>query len=382
MAGVATLTALLLGGAAAVRAAATVEASQARLAALRARIASVSSRLATELSARDELRARLRGAELDIAAKRQRLEQLRAAQLAAARRGAELRAEEARTRAALEAGRTALAGQLRAAYMIGRQEPIKLLLNQLDPAAAGRMLAYYGYFARERAAGIAALDAGVRQLAVLGEEARQQSAALAALQAAARRELEGLMRSRAERTAALAALAGDLSSGSRELAELQREAQAVEALLADLARVLQDFPVDTPQPFDQLRGRLPWPVVGRLAGPDQGAPGGRTDGALRGSGVSIETARGAKVRAPYFGRVVYADWLPGLGLLIILGHSGGYLTLYGHAEVLYKSVGDWVAPGDVIAGLNEGDGAPPRLYFEIRQGRRPLDPKAWMKTPP
>ena len=103
MAGVATLTALLLGGAAAVRAAATVEASQARLAALRARIASVSSRLATELSARDELRARLRGAELDIAAKRQRLEQLRAAQLAAARRGAELRAEEARTRAALEA---------------------------------------------------------------------------------------------------------------------------------------------------------------------------------------------------------------------------------------------------------------------------------------
>ena len=67
----------------------------------------------------------------------------------------------------------------------------------------------------------------------------------------------------------------------------------------------------------------------------------------------IETARGAKVRAPYFGRVVYADWLQGLGLLLIIGTAGNYMTLYGHAEVLYKSVGDWVAPGDVIAALSD-----------------------------
>jgi septal ring factor EnvC (AmiA/AmiB activator) len=74
---------------------------------------------------------------------------------------------------------------------------------------------------------------------------------------------------------------------------------------------------------------------------------------MRWNGDMIEAARGAKVRAPYFGRVVYADWLQGLGLLLIIGHSGGYMTLYGHAEVLYKSVGDWVAPGDVIAALSD-----------------------------
>ena len=96
-------------------------------------------------------------------------------------------------------------------------------------------------------------------------------------------------------------------------------------------------------------------------------------------GVMIETTRGAKVRAPYFGRVVYADWLQGLGLLLIIGHDGGYMSLYGHAEVLYKSVGDAVAPGDLIASLDDAEGKQPQLYFEIRQGRKPLDPRIWLK---
>jgi septal ring factor EnvC (AmiA/AmiB activator) len=103
---------------------------------------------------------------------------------------------------------------------------------------------------------------------------------------------------------------------------------------------------------------------------------------MRWNGVLIEAARGAKVRAPYYGRVVYADWLQGLGLLIIIGHSGGYLSLYGHAEVLYKSIGDWVAPGDVIAALSDTDAGQPQLYFEIRQGRKPVDPNDWLKRVP
>jgi septal ring factor EnvC (AmiA/AmiB activator) len=98
--------------------------------------------------------------------------------------------------------------------------------------------------------------------------------------------------------------------------------------------------------------------------------------------VLIETTRGAKVRAPYFGRVIYADWLQGLGLLLIIGHSNNFMTLYGHAEVLYKSVGDWVAPGDVIASLGDSTVAAPQLYFEIRDGRKAVDPKLWLKATP
>jgi len=146
-----------------------------------------------------------------------------------------------------------------------------------------------------------------------------------------------------------------LESGNQELGNLKREEQAVEALVADLSRMMQDFPTDPSQSFDHLRGKLPWPVVGRVVARYQ-APRGASGGGVRWNGVMIEAAHGAKVRAPFFGRVVYADWLQGLGLLMIVGHSGGYMTLYGHAEVLYKSVGDRVQPGDVIAALSDTEG--------------------------
>jgi len=172
-----------------------------------------------------------------------------------------------------------------------------------------------------------------------------------------------------------------VSSGNQELAQLKREEQAEEALVADLARVLQDFPLDTQQSFESLRGKLAWPVQGRITARYQDAGANHASG-LRRNGMLIEAARGAKVRAPYFGRVIYADWLQGLGLLLIIGHTGNYMTLYGHAEVLYKSVGDWVAPGDVIAGLSDSSGAAPQLYFAIRERSRAEDPRAWLKATP
>jgi murein hydrolase activator len=92
----------------------------------------------------------------------------------------------------------------------------------------------------------------------------------------------------------------------------------------------------------------------------------------------IDAEHGAKVRAPYHGRVIYSDWLQGMGLLLIIEHGGGYLTLFGHAEILYKRVGDSVAPGDVIGALS--DAGNPQLYFEIRRGRTALDPQAWLKS--
>ena len=170
-----------------------------------------------------------------------------------------------------------------------------------------------------------------------------------------------------------------MQSADAELARLKREEQAVESLLADLAKVLPDLPADPQQSFAALRGRLPWPVPGRLTAAYHDLRSDSTQGGLRWNGVLIEAEKGARVRAPYFGRVIYADWLQGLGLLMIISHSGGYLSLYGHAEVLYKSVGDRVSPGDLIAALPDAGEGKPRLYFEIRQGRRPVDPKLWLR---
>jgi murein hydrolase activator len=354
--------------------------AKAKLAAVRERIANLSKRLGLELKQRDALNARLRDADLSITAKRQRLEGLNAEELAAERRRNELRAEQIRTRSELDSERGALAVQVRVQYMIGRADEMRLLLSQTDPAGVGRMLTYYRYFAHARAAKIKEIGAQEARLEELVAESEQTAANLKSLQEEAGREVKDLERARRERTLALAALSEQVQSGNQELARLQREEQAVESLVAELARVLQDFPLDTQQNFDQLRGKLPWPVAGKMTIRYQET---RTNGAptaVRLNGVMIESARGAKVRAPYFGRVVYADWLQGMGLLLIIAHSGNYMTLYGHAEVLYKSVGDWVAPGDVIAALSDAGGAPPQLYFEIRDGRKALDPKAWLKS--
>jgi septal ring factor EnvC (AmiA/AmiB activator) len=347
-------------------------AATAKLAEVRGRIAALTARLGNELKDRDALAARLREAELTITAKRRQLDGLRAEQAAAERHRSELAGEQARNQNALDAERAALDAEVRAAYMIGQQEQIKLLLNQNDPASTGRMLAFYGYFARARSVRIDAIRMHVARLQALSAEVQEASAKLGVLESATLADMKDLQLARAQRLAALGAVKEQVQSATEELSRLKREEQAEEALLADLARVLQDFPVESQQSFDTLRGRLPWPVQGKMNPGRSGPPR---------NGVLIDAAPGTKVRAPYFGRVVYADWLQGLGLLLIIGHGDNYLTLYGHAEVLYKSVGDWVAPGDVIAALRDAGGGTPQLYFEIRAGRKALDPKLWLKPP-
>jgi septal ring factor EnvC (AmiA/AmiB activator) len=355
--------------------------AKAKLAAVRARITELTNRIGSQLKQRDTQSARVREAELDIAAKRQKLDGLHSEEAAAERRRADLRTEQTRNQNALQAERASLAAQVRAAYMIGRQQELKLLLNQNSPASLGRTLSYYGYFAEQRAQKIGSIEAEETRVAELVGQIEQQTRELQSLEDQATREIAGLQQARAERSSAVSALNKTLAGSNQELGNLKREEQAVEALVADLARVLQDYPVDATQSFDHMRGKLPWPVLGRVSARYQ-APRDNSASGVRWNGVMIDATRGAKVRAPFFGRVVYADWLQGLGLLLILAHSNGYMTLYGHAEVLYKSVGDWVAPGDVIAGLSDSDGASPQLYFEIREGRKTVDPKAWLKSIP
>jgi murein hydrolase activator len=354
--------------------------AKAKLAAVRQRIAELTGRLGTELKQRDALGSRLRDADLAITAQRRRLESLAAARAAVERQRNELDAEAARNRAALESERASLAAQVRAQYTIGRADELRLLLSQTNPAEAGRMVKYYGYFARLRAARIEEIDSRETHVAELQADIESTGENLKALQDQTSREVAALVRAREERAGAIQALSEQVQSGNEQLARLKQEEQAVESLVADVERVLKDFPVDSAQSFEQLRGRLPWPVSGKMTvryqeTRDHGAPS-----AVRLNGVMIETTRGAKVRAPCAGRVVYADWLQGMGLLMIIAHSGNFLTLYGHAEVLYKSVGDSVAPGDVIGAVSDAGGTLPQLYFEIREGRKPVDPKAWLKS--
>ena len=146
--------------------------------------------------------------------------------------------------------------------------------------------------------------------------------------------------------------------------------------LRELRRAAPQFPSDARSPFAAMRGKLAWPTSGRLIA----RFGQQRAGTVRWEGVLISATRGTPVRAVYRGRVVYADWLAGLGLLLIIDHGGGFLSLYGHNEQLFRGVGDQVAPGDTVASVGDSGGrTQPELYFEIRQGARPLDPAPWFR---
>jgi len=338
-----------------------------------------------DVARRDSVAAQLRDADRALALARRRAEDVRARRAASEQRRAELADSRARAQRGLEAERGALAAQLRSAYMSGPQEQLRVLLNSGEPATVGRMLVYYEYLGRARSARLEAIREQVTRLEALDEALAAETARLAELEEERRREAAALDAARAARARALDELRARIATHSTELKELRANAAVLEDLLARLRAALEEFDSEelqgTPgrhRSFRDLRGRLPWPAHGRLlAGYGDARPGG-----LKWTGVLLGTRPAGEVRAAYHGRVIYADWLPGLGLLAILDHGGGYLSLYAHNDRIFKEIGARVRPGEVIAASSAAAAGRPELYFEIRQGARPLDPRQWLKGMP
>ena len=282
--------------------------------------------------------------------------------------------------ATLAAESAQLSAQVRAAYTSGNQERIKLLLNQQDPAALGRLLKYYEYFSDFRAANIAGVTAQLDELTELRAEAAKEEARMDRLARARYAELSELDAAQGRRRELLAALDAQIRSEGSAIERLAAQEQDLSRLIAELTSILSDYPISSEEPFSTLKGRLTWPVAGRLLH-DYGE--GRSSGQLKWNGVVLAAPRGREVRAVYHGRVIFADWLAGMGLLVIVDHGEGYMTLYGYNETLLKSPGDWVAPGDVIATVGDSGGqAQAGLYFELRQGTKPVNPRAWVSRQP
>lgn len=370
----ATLGGLLLESPA--RSATDEKQAQLRLERLKSQIRDVERRVGDAAAERDSAASQLRATERDVTRAHQLLDEIRERRRASEARRAALETERKTYEQTLDKERTALAAQLRAAYLIGREEPLKLLLNQQDPATLGRMLAYYSYFGRARADQISLIRIAVERLTALEVALDVENRRLDELANERRQQVEALEAARTQRSTALANIREKLQTRSARLDNLKGQAATLTRLLEELRRALRDFPIDKQVAFDKLRGQLVWPVQGQVLA-DFGDS--RSSG-ISWNGVLFGTDRGTQVRALYYGRVIYADWLPGLGLLLILEHSGGYLSLYGHTEQIFKSVGDWVAPGDVIATVGDSGGeARPELYFEMRKGSKPINPHPWFK---
>ncbi|HYQ71941.1 MAG TPA: peptidoglycan DD-metalloendopeptidase family protein, partial [Gammaproteobacteria bacterium] len=182
--------------------------------------------------------------------------------------------------------------------------------------------------------------------------------------------------------AVLAGLQTGLKDKSAELSGLEQDAKRLQKLVESLRLAISDIPAasGTYKSLRELKGKLRWPVKGKIVrrfGSTQAA------GKISSRGVQIASETGADVRAIARGRVVFADWLRGFGLLLIIDHGGGYMSLYGQSSSLYKEVGDAVEGNEVIAAVgNSGGFSVPGLYLELRRKGRPFDPGPWFKGSP
>ena len=357
--------------------AATPQKTEAQLRSLREKIEKITQQVSRGAVQRDRLSADLRAAELSVGQARAEMVRIGREYSDRSERRVALNTDKTQQQRALNDERLALAGQLRAAYLIGREEPLKLLLAARDPLRNGRMFTYYSYFGRARARQIADIQTHVQRLDELDTELAQQQTELATLKGAQQSQLTQLERSRGERQRVLASLESETRTREQNLARLKSQQADLEQLFKELNRSLKSVPPpDTATAFGRLRGQLPWPVAGRITA----AFGDTRASGVKWDGLVVATERGAPVKAVSAGRVVYADWLPGLGLLAIIDHGEGYLSLYGHNERLYKAAGESVAAGEVIAAAGDTGGRPePELYFEIRRAGRPVDPRPWFR---
>lgn len=269
-----------------------------------------------------------------------------------------------------------LAEQVRSAYRTGNRSKTQLILNQDDPDRISRMLAYYDYIHRAHTEKIAGLRDAVATLDEMQLGIDREMQRITELQREQQSRLEELAEQRRQREQLLAELSASISSDRSELAELEKDRKDLENLIERLADILADIPDDlgSHTGIAAQKGRLRMPVQG----PVRHAYGQRRGAGLNWQGWLIGADPGKEVNAIAYGRVAFADWLRGYGLLLIIDHGQGYMSLYGHNESLLQDAGAWVEPGDAISVVGSNPGSGQGLYFELRRNGKAIDPAAWM----
>lgn len=271
-----------------------------------------------------------------------------------------------------------IATELRAAWQMGQQGQLKVLLNQENPHTVARAMAYYRYFFEARNALVAQYRATLEELAQIQQQIQVTVNTLETERAELDQRREQVLTSQQQRQAVLASLASTIQSKDDELQRLQQDRAELEQLLEAIEQAVVDLQLpEDYRPFASARGSLAWPVEGK---PDNRFGAARGAGGMRWQGINITASEGSTVRAIHHGRVVYADWLRGSGLLLILDHGEGYMSLYAHNQSLLREVGEWVAPGTPLGTVGSSGGLDESaLYFEIRKQGKPLDPAAWCR---
>lgn len=283
-------------------------------------------------------------------------------------------------RGGMETQKNSVSDHIRTAYLLGSQAQIKLLLNQERVDHVSRSLSYYRYLTSARLERIETMQTSLTTHKRLANRINQQENNLSKLRKQKLNEKSSIDDLANSRHQLLAKLDRRLQKSGSQIRELREDEQRLERLVNKIQEFSDPDLVPTAPTgrFIKQKKRLKLPLKGRILAQFGSR---RKAGDQRWNGIFISAKTGQNVRSVYAGRVVFAGWLHGFGLLMILDHGEGYMTLYGHNRSLYKVVGDWVDTGDIVA--SSGDtGNPPRtgLYFGVRQQGKPRNPLIWCKV--
>lgn len=270
----------------------------------------------------------------------------------------------------------AIIEQIRAAHKLGDQEPIKLLLNQEDPKAISRMFKYYDYFLEARGEKIEGYVTDVTALTSVIETINKNKLELVSSRKSLSLQQEKLTVQVAKRKSTLDKIQLTMADDQKRLGGLQKQRRQLEQLLNAVQEAVEDLVLPSQsQSFKSRKGKLRWPLKGRVAHHF----GAARNGPIKWQGWLINANAGTEVKSVHQGRVVFSNYLRGFGLLLIIEHGNGYMTLYGHNQELLKDTGDSVQTNEVVARAgNTGGLEKSALYFEIRSQGKPANPKTWM----
>lgn len=266
---------------------------------------------------------------------------------------------------------------LRQAHSLGHQSQLKLLLNQEDPSHISRLMQYHRYIVDAQVEKLTAYQQTIAKISETETAINRSALRLAEQEKELSQQFTALKSTQAKRLASLAALNKELASKGESLSQMQSNQQRLQQLLEEASKALAHLtlPERDTQPFAQTRGSLNLPAQGRIK---HRYGSSRLDGQLRWDGLFLSGEAGSAVNSIHYGRVIFSDYLRGYGLVLIVDHGDGYMSLYAHNQTLQKETGDWVSRGEAIATLgNTGGQDEAGLYFELRHQGKPINPHRW-----
>ncbi len=344
---------------------------------LRGNIKQLQETLLQDKGEKNELVQQLSKIEVQVGGVSKRIRKLNKKNKQMGKKLSQLQADYKRQSENLSGQKDILSKQVVAAYAMGRQEYLKLLLNQHDPAMVARTFVYYDYLNEARTEKIDQVTLRLQNLTNLKRKINSQLELISNNKKSLVAEKQYLNKTRNIREKLLSVIQKRIKNRGSKLKGMQLDEKQLLTLVQELQNALSDIPAQLSGDIRKQKGKMKLPVKGYVAkrfGSSKGS------GQSRWKGVFIKAKEGNSVRSFSHGRVVFSDWFKGLGLLMIVDHGDGYMSLYGHNQSLFKDAGDWVDAGDVIAAVgNTGGNRDSGLYFEIRVNGKPQDPIAWCR---